>query len=973
MALQYFLQNIKNEEERWRVVNHTFIEGNPPSFVPLKTSIAAGVFPLLKRFNIHQLYRHQLEALKALRKGKHLVVSTPTASGKSLIYQIAIAEKIVTDPGAKALLIFPIKALSRDQLQSAREFFSGLLSEKAIAVYDGDTAEKERAEIRKNTPSILITNPDMLHYGLLPYHAKWQKLWQDLKFVVIDEMHSYRGVFGSHVSLILRRLRRICKLYGSSPQFLSLSATIGNPLELASQLTGISPDDLTLVASSAAPSPPRHILFITTDLPLAVTAALLTVRSIRKGLKTIVFTRSRRMTELIYLTIKRRFPDVSRLVSSYRAGLLPSDRRFIEEAINCGNLRGVIATSALELGIDIGDLDVCILVGYPGTVMTTWQRAGRVGRGGQESAVILIPQNDALDHYIISHPGHVLSGEYETAVADVANPEILRDHLLCAAAEIPITEREVNENPGWFDVVGRLKALGLLHRGEEGSYKSRYRYPHRDVDIRQVGQSFTIFLDTKGKKPVAVGSIDGVRVFKECHPGAVYLHLGDTYIVRHLDIERRNVWITPFDGPYFTAVTVEKETSILEIIKSRPLHNFVIRAGRIRVTEQVTGYDKKSTGTMEIIDHVELELPPQSYETVGFWIEVDGWIEKVVRDAGRHFMGGLHALEHAIISMFPLFLLCDRNDIGGIATPYHPQVQKSAVFIYDGYPGGIGLCRRAFDMIEDILKRVEDLLKECDCTEGCPRCIQSPKCGSGNKPLDKDAALLIVRALTDPDMLVENSEAEPTSRATEPVILHRSPQKYNIAFFDLETQKLAHEVGGWHNCHLMRVSVAVLYDMVKERFLVYREDEIEDLIKQFQTYELIVGFNIKRFDYRVLMPYSTIDLQILPTFDILEEVSRVLGFRLSLDHLAAATLGSVKRANGIQAVKWFREGRWEELVSYCIQDVALTRDLFLFGLRNGHLKFRGKRGSMTKIPVNWSLEELLETSKEMRSRRSVLP
>lgn len=971
MTLQKFINKLMNEDELWNIVHHSIIPGKPPSFVPFKHFVSEQLFPILKNLNIHRLYTHQAQALKALNQGKHVVVSTPTASGKSLIYQIALAETLLVDPHRRALLVFPIKALSRDQLSSAKGFFSSLISENYIAAYDGDTPEKERAKIRKNPPSILITNPDMLHYGLLPYHKKWQAFWEGLKLVVIDEMHTYRGVFGSHVSLIIRRLRRICREYGALPQFVTLSATIGNPEELASQLTGIASSDICLINTSTATMPLRHMIFLTTEYPLAVTAAHLAVRAIRSGFKTIVFTRSRRMTELTYLTIKQRFPEVARHISSYRAGLLPSDRRTIEDALNSGNMQGVVATSALELGIDIGDLDVCILVGYPGTVMTTWQRAGRVGRSGQESAVIMLPQYDALDHYVITHPQHVLSQRYETAVADVSNPEILKDHILCAAAEVPLTDEEISENDGWSDAAALLRASGCLRKNGDGAYTAQVSYPHRNVDIRQVGSAYTIFLKKKEEKPTPVGSIDGVRVFKECHPGAVYLHLGETFTVTSLDMDRRNVWIAPFDGPYFTTVTTEKETNILDIIRSRPVNNFVIQVGRIRVTERVTGYDKKSTRNLEVLEHVNLDLPPQSYETVGFWIEIDSWIENLVRDSGRHFMGGLHALEHAIISMFPLFLLCDRNDIGGIATPYHHQIKKSGVFVYDGYPGGIGLCMRAFERIEDILKRVEELLATCDCTEGCPRCIQSPKCGSGNKPLDKDSAALIVNALGDPALLRTHGKILKTS----PQILQNTTlissddiqNQQRIAFLDLETQKLAYEVGGWHNTHLMRVSVAVLYDTLIKKFLVFREHEIDEMIKLLTEYELIVGFNIKRFDYGVLAPYSTINLHELPTFDILEDIEKILGFRLSLDHLAAATLGATKIADGIQAVKWFREERWKELIQYCIRDVELTRDLFFFGLRHGYLRFMERKGGIRDINVNWSILKFIKpTYRETR-------
>ncbi len=971
MSLQHFLEGIKKSSKYWELACHYELPGSPPRLVAPHEYVSDGVFNILKDQGIHGLYKHQADALKALYDGRNVVVSTPTASGKSLIYNIGIAETLFRTQDARFLLVFPIKALSRDQYESVGSFLKSILPFNQIAIYDGDTPEKDRARIRESMPNVLITNPDMLHYGLLPYHQKWQRLWENIKFIVIDEMHTYRGVFGSHVAMIIRRLKRVCSYYGSIPQFLLLSATIGNPRELAAQIINVPSDDIVLIKRSTGPDPKKHVMFLKSDYPLSMVASLLAARAIKYDLKTIIFTRSRRMTELVFISLKNRFGELSRFISSYRAGLLPSDRREIERALNSGKLKCVVATSALELGVDIGDLDVCILVGYPGTVMNTWQRAGRVGRSGQESAIIMVPQYDALDQYIVSHPEHVLSRNFEAAVAGIENMEILKNHLVCAASEIPLSITEVNSQPGWSEAVRELTESGKLWSEENKEFYSSTKYPHRNVDIRQVGDSYTIFLKKGNAKAIPFGSIDGVRVFKECHPGAIYLQLGEMYQVVKLDLRKRNVLVRPFDGAYFTVPVSEKHTDILEVISTRPAGNFVLRLGKLRVTERVLGYEKKTTRGMETLDYVELDLPSQSFETVGLWIEIDKWIETLVQKRRLHFMGGIHALEHAIISMFPLFLLCDRNDLGGIANPAHYQIKKGAVFIYDSYPGGIGLCREAFHLFEDILGRVRELLLSCECENGCPLCIYSPKCGSGNKPLDKDAARLISEALLDPDLLKKFGSVVPPGEISSFVSpdIGMSKRNYRIAYLDLETQKLASEVGGWHNKHLMRVSVAVLYDEEREDFLVFYESDLDELFNVITSYELIVGFNIKRFDYSVLSSYTTIDLSSLPTFDILEEIQQTIGFKVSLDRLAKATLGKNKTADGIQAVNWFRMGKWKKLVEYCKADVDITRMLFKFAVSNKYLLCTTRKGRKIRIPTPWDLESVIKGVQSNRDFR----
>ncbi len=969
----------------FEVAHHAEIPAQPPLFGKLSAPLAPPVAQALAQLGISALYSHQARALEHIRSGSHTVVSTPTASGKSLIYNLSVAEALIADPESRALYLFPVKALARDQLESLEEFFGALAENSGghlftSCVYDGDTTPYQRARIRQRHPNVLLTNPDMLHYALLAFHHKWEGFWKRLRYVIVDEMHTYRGIFGSHVAQIFRRLRRVCRHYGSSPRFILLSATIGNPGELAASLTGVSPGEIAAVnGESGAPGARRHFIFLRpTEESVghsAGTAARLIVQAARAGLKTIAFTQSRKLTELVHMSVIESDRSLRNKVSSYRAGFLPEERRGIEKKLADGSLSAVISTSALELGIDIGGLDLCILVGYPGTVMTTWQRGGRVGRSGRESAIVLIPDQDALDQYIVNHPARFLESSYEIAVIDPFNPEILLAHLPCAAAELPICSSE-----GEFfekrvsEALNKLVSCGKLLQTIEGDqWVCAAVRPHRLLDIRSVGPSYTITKTAEGKT-TALGKNEGVRALKECHPGAVYLHRGETYQIESLDLEKKVIRATPASVPYFTRAVSEKETEILERLASKPAGNFIIRMGRLRVTENITAYEARRLFTHVLLAKNPLELPPQTFETVGFWIEIEPVLEAIIKKAGRDFMGGIHAIEHALISMFPLFAVCDRNDIGGISIPMHPQIEKGAIFVYDGYAGGIGLAARGYDIIESLIERTRELIDSCPCSEGCPACIHSPKCGSGNKPLDKAAAVELLRYLSGEKDLGE-AALDCEQAVPEPVCdfpAQKPCRDFRIGFFDLETQKLASEVGGWQNTHLMRVSVAVLQESPTGTVEIYREQEIEKLIERLQQLDLIVGFNISRFDYQVLRAYTTFDLESLPTFDILSEIHKGLGFRLSLGHLAQNTLGRPKGGDGLEAVGWFRQGKWEELIRYCAEDVAITRDLFYHGVEKGYLAYSTKAGALVRFPTPWNIEDLVSHENEDRRKLNSL-
>ncbi len=942
------------------MVHHEFIPSRRATYGNLQPPLVPTLQGALAKLDITRLYQHQVEALSSFRKGENVVVATPTASGKSLIYNLALMELLGQEHNGHGLYLFPLKALAQDQYQAFVSLNQELPADLQLdgAVYDGDTLPSQRRRIKENLPQLIISNPDMLHLALLPYHQQWETFFRNLHLVVIDEVHTYRGIFGSHVVQILRRLQRVCNLYGSRPRYILLSATIANARDFAGRLAGMQ---FRAVEQNGAPQAGRHFFFINPDSSATTVAGRLFIRALREGLKTIAFTQARKLTEILHMNVAEAAPELASRVSSYRAGFLAEERRDIERGLASGSVAGVISTSALEMGIDIGGLDACILVGYPGTIINTWQRSGRVGRSGRDSLVLLIAQPDALDQYFMNHPQDFFQRSFEAAVVDPDNSEVLDAHLPCAAAEIPLRGSDDLYADGNILAARApaLEARGELLRSAEGDvWYAAKRQPQRLVDIRSVGPGYAIFDEPSEK---VVGKNDGVRVFKECHPGAIYLHRGQQHLVTKLDLERQNVFAKPIKASYYTRALSEKETEILAVERSRPVGNFVARLGRLRVTEQVVGYEKRNLYSGELLDSLSLDLPAQSFETRGLWLEIEDTLQMMARQRQLHFMGGIHALEHGLISMFPLFALCDRNDMGGIAVPRHVQLQKSAVFIYDGYPGGVGLAARGFEIIEELLRMTAELMAACPCDQGCPSCIHSPKCGSGNKPLDKAAALFLVKGLLGEFAL----EVEPTDHGTDlPItqteeLVQQTRGEPAVAFFDIETQRLAEEVGGWGNVHLMRLAVAVLYDLRSDRFEVFTEEQVEDLIKRLHTFDLIVGFNIKQFDYRVLGAYTSADLTLLPTFDILEDIYNRLGFRLSLGHLAEQTLEKPKSADGIQAVRWFREGNLDAVSNYCKDDVTITRELFDFGLSKGYLLYQSREGQKVRLPVDWTLDGIL--------------
>jgi DEAD/DEAH box helicase domain-containing protein len=708
----------------------------------LEPSLPEPLVRALAASGVPGLWSHQAEALAAARRGEDVLITTPTASGKSLVFQVPPLEEALAGGPGKALFLFPLKALGQDQRGKFQRLAEacGLAPEVAgCAIYDGDTPRGEREAIKRRFPRVVVTNPDMLHLGVLGSWVHWGPFLADLKWVVLDELHTYRGIFGSHFHHVLRRFLRLCRAVGGDPSLIASSATAANAGEFAELLTG---RPFRWITDSGAPREGRYLLlFRPVASPYTLTLQLF-ARFLAAGLKTIVFTKARRITELLYSWLRAEQPALAARVASYRAGFLPEERRRIEASLFAGRLDGVISTSALEMGIDVGGLDACILVGYPGSVMATWQRSGRVGRAGRESLTALVALPDALDQYFLDHPQALLGRPCERLVTDPGNELVARAHLVCAAAELPLDPHDTAGDRAWLGahapVVGDLVRAGELVEAEgTGELHAARRRPHRQVGLRGTGDGFVIVDAPRG---VTIGTIDGVRVLHECHPGAVYQHAGRQYLVEELDHDGRRALVVPAAVDYFTTPLTEKDTEVLELLAGRDRGPLAARLGRLRITERVVGFERKRAQSQEPIDQQPLELPPVVFETVGLWWVAPHTLELTLRRAGRHFPGALHASEHAAISLLPLVALCDRGDVGGMSFPFHPQVGSGAVFLYDGHPGGIGIAARAYAELPELLGRVLELLRSCPCDEGCPSCVQSPKCGNGNRPLDKAGA-----------------------------------------------------------------------------------------------------------------------------------------------------------------------------------------------------------------------------------------
>ena len=745
-AVEYVQALLDREEYARQVTGHRILDEEPAHLAATRRPLPRALQDVLTALGVPGLYSHQAEALDLVRQGRDVVVTTPTASGKTLTYNLPFLERRLEDPDATALYLFPLKALAQDQKKSldALTLHWPEHARPTVALYDGDTPEAQRTKIRKQPPAVLITNPEMLHLGILPHHERWTTFLASLSLVVLDEAHIYRGVFGAHMACILQRLARVARRYNAHPVHVLCTATLGNPGQLGRLLLG-SDTDPCVISRSGAPRGRRHMLFMEPETSPATLAINLLKAALARRLRTIVYCRSRRMTELVSLWASQQAGPIARRISAYRAGYLPEERRQIEARMASGDLLAVVSTSALELGIDIGALDVCILVGYPGSIMATLQRGGRVGRKGQESCVLLIGGEDALDQYFVHNPEQFFARPPESAMLNPDNPVILSRHLECAAAESPLVAGEPwLRREAVAACLTDLEKTGTLLRSADGrQLLAARKRPQRQVSLRGSGTSFQI-VDPEGH---IIGSVDAHQAFRETHEGAVYLHRGRSYVIDKLDLGSHTALARPGRVHWHTSVRTSKSTEILSTRCRGTVFGMPVYLGRLKVTEQVTGFERRDNGSRRLLDIQPLELPPQVFETEGLWMCIPEEARLKVEEQFYHFMGSIHALEHVSIGLMPLLVMADRNDFGGISIPMHLQVGGPAVFVYDGLPGGAGLCAGAYRHLDELLLSVHKTLVQCPCETGCPSCIQSPKCGSGNRPLDKQGALCLVECL----------------------------------------------------------------------------------------------------------------------------------------------------------------------------------------------------------------------------------
>ena len=787
MDVTHFLNTLRGSRDYAGQIVH--VEDIPPrsaAFADLDAPMDERLRDAIRRAGVHRFYSHQAASINAARAGQNVVTVTSTASGKTVCYSVPVLDDLLRHPNHRALFLFPTKALAQDQMAK----LNGLhLPGLVAATFDGDTPREDRAAI-KRTAGILLTNPDMLSVGILPYHASWAAFLRNLRFIVIDEVHAYRGVFGSHVANVMRRLRRVCARYGARPQFLCSSATIANPEELVRHLTGAS---ATLIDSDGSPSGAKRFVFWnppqigsgdagrkSTNIETTNLFATL----VQEGIRTIAFARARQTAEIILRYTRNALQisgsDLGGRITSYRAGYRPEERREIERRLFNGDLLGVVSTSALELGVDIGGLDACILNGFPGTVASTWQQAGRAGRGAHESIAVLVAHDNPLDQFLMSHPEYFFGRSHEHAIVDPDNLHILRPHVRAAAYELPLADSDAKyfgiglamvlkelEEEGQIRGVGANPHPRLLSAGESGAGKANPgppvppvapspvrngpwvycggTYPAGDINIRSAsGDQFNI-LDIPSRR--VLGTVDIENVFLTIHPGAVYLHQGEAYLVEELDIDNKCARVAGSDVNYYTQPRESNAVDIVSEQSHRRAGRTQSHFGTVTVTSHVTGFRRKQLFTDSVLDVEDLDLPPLTFDTEALWFVIPSWAVQELETHRVDIAGGLHAIEHATIGLMPLYAMCDRNDIGGVSYPQHPELGVPACFIYDAHPGGVGIAERSYDMLESLLTATRDCIALCACMDGCPSCIQSPKCGNNNEPLSKDGALRILNVM----------------------------------------------------------------------------------------------------------------------------------------------------------------------------------------------------------------------------------
>jgi DEAD/DEAH box helicase domain-containing protein len=727
-----------------RLVRQAMQHPREGAMVALPADLHPSVAAALRGRGIDFLWGHQADALYAADAG-HVIVTTGTASGKSLCFQLPTLELLARDATARALYLYPAKALAQDQARSLHAF-----GHKRVkpAIYDGDTPREQRRELRRSS-NLILTNPDMLHVGILPNHRAWERFFAGLAVVVVDEAHVYRGIFGSHVANVLRRLRRICEFYGTAPRFLLASATVANPGELATRLTGL--EEFSVIDRDGSPGTARTIAMWNPPVTDPATmerrstlaeAADLLASLVIEGARTIVFIKSRKAVELMArfaeLELQRRgHRELAERIAPYRAGYTPAQRRELERRLVAGELLGVVSTDALELGIDIGALDAAICVTFPGTVASLRQMWGRAGRRGRGLA-LYVAGEDALDQFFCRHPDEFLERPVEAAILDHENEQLYAAHLLCAAHEAPLEPADAAVlGPRWRAAAEVLVGAGELRERPDGTFVLRRadEFPAAGVSLRSAGPDAVAIIEADTGE--VIGTVDAGPAPSTVHQGAIYLHGGRAFEVETLSLEQRRALVREADRPWYTQPKRETDLAIERVLESRTALGLKLSFGTVVVTEQVLAYQRRRLSDHEALDLIPLELPQVSFATQGLWYEL----------AEGPSLGTLHAAEHSQIAVLPLLAMCDRWDIGGLSTNWHPQTLTPTIFIYDGHPGGIGIARRGFAAFERLVSDAYRLVSECPCDSGCPSCVQSPKCGNLNEPLDKSGCAALMKEL----------------------------------------------------------------------------------------------------------------------------------------------------------------------------------------------------------------------------------
>lgn len=747
MSVADFLDLIAENPRFSRYISHIkTIPGHDACFAEPKSTLPLSVQKYLTLSGI-RLYSHQATAIDMVASDRDVILCTPTASGKTLSFLLPFCQMRASDSGATALAIYPAKALTRDQLANARMIGDATGIPLHPAIYDGDTPRHDRPAIR-NKAGLVLTNPYEIHH-ILPWHHQWSSFFSRLRYIVIDEAHQYRGVFGSHMALLMRRLLRVCAHYGSHPVFFLSSATLANPKDFARELTG---REFQVISESGAPSGVRYFVLYNpyiggfAEKSVYTESATLLASLVETDLQTLCFTGSRRMTEVVTAWARDRLNEgganLTEKIASYRAGYLPEERREIEQRLKNGNLKGIVSTNALELGIDIGSLDAVVMTGYPGTMMSTWQQTGRAGRGAGPSLAILVSFQNPLDQYFMDHPDEFFGRSHEHAIITTKNPYILSGQLLCAAAELPIDQER---DQHWFgeeieDHIDSLTGAGLFTLTTRGYVYSGRKRAVELVSLSGTGETWTV--EVKGK---VLETVDLGQACREAHPGAVIIHQGEKYLVARWDHEHHRIFANAVDVDYYTRPNQQTIVTIIRESDSKTIPGAVLHIGEVKVSEQYSGYRKILRQTT--IATEPLSLPPITFTTTALWVVLDtGTITKVT-DGLSDLPGTLHGAEHALIAMTPFYVLCDRWDIGGLSTATDNQTGSATIYIYDGYEGGVGLAERAYDLFGEISLIAAKLVDGCRCQSGCPACIHSPKCGNDNQPLDKTGTITLLKIL----------------------------------------------------------------------------------------------------------------------------------------------------------------------------------------------------------------------------------